>query len=182
MQSPSGKPIRRRMEVVLAILIAVPCLLIGSRSHSQTPNPGLPDRAFQLAEEKMQVSKLDWILLTARVRALEQIMAHENSRPASVVGMRYDRENKHVIVNAFVDPGWLGTAKLDTVKTLLVSQGVSYCVDGFGLAEAEAGEPLAAANAGRDCSVNFFTWTTNQAGNITRKDVATEDGGRLVLK
>ena len=96
--------------------------------------------------------------------------------------MRYDHQSKMVIVNAFVDPKWLSSAKVDNLKTLLVNQGVSYCVQGLGLAEAEAGAVLAAANIEKDCSVSFFTLTIDQAGDVKRKEVATEEGGRVILK
>lgn len=170
--------------VACAVLIAGAALSGGLKLHgqAQTPNAGLRERAFQLADEKMQVSKLDWILLTARVRALEQVTAHESARHTSMVGMRYDRESKSVIASAFVDPEWLAGAKMDAVKNTLLNQGTSYCVDGLALAESEAGDVLAAVNAGKDCSVHFFTWALGQSDKITTKDVATEEGGRLILK
>jgi hypothetical protein len=166
----------------MVLPIAGMCLFVGSRLHSQTASKEVPDRVLQLTEEKMQVSKLEWIMLMARVRILEQANAHETSRPVSATGMRYDRETKTVIVSGFVDSKWLSAAKIDDVKTVLVSQGVSYCVNGLALAEAEAGEALAGVNAGKDCSVSFFTWTMDQAGNQKHKSVATEEGGRLTLK
>ena len=95
--------------------------------------------------------------------------------------MHYDPESRKVIVSAYVDPKWLNSAKLDDLRTHLVYQGINHFVQGLGLAEAEAGEVLAAANAGKDCSVNFFTLTI-QADNLTRKEVATEEGGKLILK
>ncbi len=45
------------------------------RGQAQAPTSGVPDRAYQLVSEKMEVSKLDWIMLTARVRLLETIFA-----------------------------------------------------------------------------------------------------------
>ena len=44
------------------------------RGQAQAPNSGVPDRAYQLASERIEVSKLDWIMLTARVRLLENIL------------------------------------------------------------------------------------------------------------
>src|ERR1700683_1046740 len=95
-------------------VLLVPLLICGSffvgfafRGQAQAPKQGVPDRAYQLVGEKMEVSKLDWIMLTARVRVLENIFAHESSRPASAVGMSYDRDDKRVVVKGFVDPEWI---------------------------------------------------------------------------
>lgn len=152
------------------------------RGQAQAPNQGVPDRAYQLAGEKMEVSKLDWIMLTARVRLLETVFAHESGRPASAVGMSYDRDEKRVVVRGFVDSDWVANAKVDELKKVLLKQGTDYCVDGLMLAEAETGEILAGGNVKADCSVHFFTWTTGKDGTLTTKDIAVAEGGQLILK
>jgi len=176
-----AKPLYGTVLVTLLVCFSV---FVGSKLHgqAQASTTGVPDRAFQLAEEKMEVSKLDWILLTARIRAMEQIIAHEGSRPASPIGMRYDRDAKRVIVRGFVDPSWVDSAKLDEIRKLLSKQGTDYCVDGLMMAEAEMGEVLAARNVGTDCSIEFVTWTTNKAGELAPKDVAVMEKGQLILK
>jgi hypothetical protein len=159
-------------------------LLFGFTLYGQTegPKPSVPDHAYQLADQKMEVSKLDWVLLTARVRMMEQILAHESSRPATAVGMSYDREEKRVVVKGFVDPDWIGNAKIDVIKKVLLEQSLNYCVSGLSMAEAEAGEMIAATNIKADCAVHFFTWTTDKAGRIASKDIAIFQGGQLLLK
>ncbi|HEY6348200.1 MAG TPA: hypothetical protein VI636_02200 [Candidatus Angelobacter sp.] len=152
------------------------------RGQTQEQPPGVPDRAFQLAEKELRVSKLDWILLTARVRVMEQALAHESSRPATLVGFHYDADRKRAVAKGFLNPEWFSGAKIDQLKSTLQSQGLSYCVDGFGMAEAEAGETLASGNMGKDCSVDFFTWTTDKTGKIVSKDVATFESGQIILK
>lgn len=59
--------------VVLIPLLICGSFLVGFAFHgqAQAPNSGVPDRAYQLVGEKMEVSKLDWIMLTARVRLLK---------------------------------------------------------------------------------------------------------------
>jgi hypothetical protein len=64
----------------------------------------------------------------------------------------------------------------------LTEQGANYCTDGLAMAEAEAAEIQAASDVGKDCSVDFFTWTLDRAGQITTKSVATMHGSQLILK
>ncbi len=174
----------RADQVILGATLAALCALagFGLRGQTQARDSGASDRVFQLAEEKIQVSKLDWILLTARVRVMEQILAHESSRPTALVGMRYAPERKRVIAKAFVKPDWIDRAKMDEVKKVLLEQALGYCVDGLGMSEAEAGEVLASMNMGKDCSVDFFTWTVDKTGKLQPKELATEEGGQLILK
>jgi hypothetical protein len=167
---------------IAALLCGLVAVRVTLQGQTQSQKTAVPDHASQLAEEKIEVSKLDWILLKARVRLLEQMAAHDGSRPASAVGMAYDSQEKRVVVKGFVDPDWVAKAKLDEVKKVLLKQSADYCVDGLAMAEAEAGEILAGTNAKTDCSVDFFTWTTNKSGNLTVKDVATAQGGQLLLK
>jgi hypothetical protein len=152
------------------------------RAQKQDDRSGVSDRAYQLADEKMEVSKLDWIMLTARVRLLEQSLAHEGSHSSSAVGMSYDAQERRVVVQGFVDPDWFGRARLDEVKKVLLRQSTDYCVDGLAMAYGETGQMLAAANVKTDCSVHFFTWTRGKDGKLTRKDIAIGEGGQLVLK
>jgi hypothetical protein len=181
-----------RIPVLIVLLVQA---LFGQGTPQALFGQGTPQNATpaanlqQLADEKMQVSKLDWILLVARVRELEQVVAHESSRPVSLVGMKYDSDKKLVVASAFVDPSWIDSAKIEVVRKLLPEQAGNYCVMGFMLAYGDAGGAalLAAAMAAptgapTDCSVRFFTWDLDKAGQITVKDVATFEGGRLILK
>ena len=165
--------------VVAALLWGIVTVRPTMRGQTQSQKAAVPDHASQLAEEKMEVSKLDWILLKARVRLIEQMAAHDGSHPVSAVGMEYESQGKRVVVKGFVDPDWIAKAKLDEVKRVLLKQSADYCVDG--LAMAEAGEILAGTNVKSDCSVDFFTWTPDKDGNLTVKNVATAQGGQLVL-
>ena len=176
---------RKSMRVGVSVSAMVTCaILCGETAESQTQVSGhTADHVSQLADEKIEVSKLDWIMLTARVRMLEQIAAHESSRTVSSVGMRYDAEKKRVVVKGFVDPDWIENAKMDDAKKALLKAATSYCIDGLMLAEAEKGEIVAAAssNLKSDCAVHFFTWITKN-GELTTKDIATFENGQLVLK
>src|SRR5438874_13246892 len=121
------KPLRRMGPIALLVCSSV---LAGfSQGQTQKGSAGVSEHAFQLADQKMEVSRLDWILLTARVRLMEQNIAHQSSRPASPVGMLYDRQKKRVVVNGFVDPDWIDRAKVDEVKKVLLQQSASYCMD-----------------------------------------------------
>jgi hypothetical protein len=148
-------------------------------SQAQTPGR-VADHVSQLADEKIQISKLDWIMLTARVRILEE-MARESSRSVSSTGMHYDRETKRVVVRGFVDPDWIAGAKMNEAKKTLVKQATSYCVDGLSLAEAETGEIIAGTNMKSDCTVHFFTWVARD-GKLETKDIATFENNELILK
>jgi hypothetical protein len=141
----------------------------------------LVDHVSQLADEKIEVSKLDWIMLTARLRMLEQIFAHESSRTVSPVGMDYDAERKHVVIKGFVDSDWIAGAKMDEAKNTLLKEARSYCVDGLALAEGEGGELIASTNVKDDCSVHFFTWIA-KGGRMEPKDIALFENNELLLK
>ena len=78
MQSKSHA--RLGFEIVLIIIIGGVCLLSRLQVHSQTTTQGVPDRVSNLVGMKAEVSKLDWILVTARIRNLEEMVAKESSR------------------------------------------------------------------------------------------------------
>jgi len=147
---------------------------------SQTKPSGLNT----LAAEKAEISKLDWILMVARVRSLEYKMAHNLSQPASEVGIRYDRQHGKVIVAGFVDLEWLDRAKLDDLKKRLTAEALEYCVDGLTMAAFDQGF-LAGVRATEslksDCVVQFFTWELGQRG-VERKDIAKYQNGQLILE
>jgi hypothetical protein len=170
------------MTARLHLLIAFTCLLPYGTAQSQSQASGhLADHVSQLADEKMEVSKLDWIMLTARVRMLEQIEAHEGSRQVSPIGVEYDREKKRVAVRGFVDPDWINRAKIADAQSTLLKQAGNYCVEGLMLAEAGAGELGAVSNIKVDCTIEFVTWIVKN-GELTVKDIATFENGQLVLK
>ena len=108
---------------VRASIAALACLfLCGVAVQCQTQAPSQAAyHVSQLVNERIEVSKLDWIILTARVRMLEQIMAHESLRSVSSVGMAYDTEKKRVVVKGFVDPDWIANAKVDDARILCSS-------------------------------------------------------------
>ncbi|HEY4052889.1 MAG TPA: hypothetical protein VGL74_04060 [Terriglobales bacterium] len=162
--------------VVLGSFFRATCIL-GQTQQS----PKVADHVSQLADEKIEISKLDWIMLTARIRMLEQTLAHESSRTVSSVGMAYDAEKKRVIVQGFVDPDWIANAKMDDAKGTLRKEATGYCVDGLALAEAEKGEIIAGSNMKTDCSVHFFTWVAKN-GTLETKDIATFENNEMILK
>ncbi len=124
------------------LLATLTCLFLFQLAlWGQTQRPTkLANHVSQMADEKIEVSRLDWIMVTARPRMLEQILAHEASRTISPVGMEYDAERKCVLIKGFVDPLWIASAKLTDAKDALKKEATSYCVDGLMLAEAENGE------------------------------------------
>jgi hypothetical protein len=165
------------------LFTALICLFFcQSTFWGQTQKPTkLAEHVSQLADEKIQVSKLDWIMLTARIRMLEHIFAHETSRTISPVGMDYDADKKRVVIKGFVDPDWIASAKMDDAKNALKKEATSYCVDGLALAEAASGEIIAGANTKDDCSVHFFTWVA-KGDKIEPKDIARFENNELLLK
>jgi hypothetical protein len=164
-------------------LLVCSSVLVGLKIHAQaqTPKSDTPRRVSQLAEEKMEVSKLDWIMLNARVKIVEQIPVFGASHHTSALGMSYDRDKKQVSVRGFVDPDWIARVKIDEMKKALLSDAALYCVQGLGFAEADAGELSTSFNVNNDCRVDFFTWTKDGVGNLGTKDIATASGGQLVL-
>jgi hypothetical protein len=159
------------MKTSLIVVAVLASFLSTINAAGQAQRSGrVADHVSQLADEKIEVSKLDWIMLMARVRILEE-MARENSRSVSSTGMHYDPETKRVVVRSFVDPDWIAEAKMDDAKKILVKRATSYCVDGLALAEGETGEILAGSNMKGDCAVQHVGDEKWQGRNKRHSDL-----------
>src|SRR6266567_2399895 len=116
----------RILNWLLVGLALLPC-------WGQNPNPSPTNRSSQsgiskLAAEKAEINSFDLVLLTARIRLLEQALAHPQHRNEAVVGMAYDKSSGRGIIKSWVDPTWTAAANLETAKKELTEQATSYCV------------------------------------------------------
>jgi hypothetical protein len=163
--------------------------LIASRCWGQNPSPNAnltkPSSGLsKLATEKIDITRLDLVLLTARIRLLEQALAHPQARNESVVGMEYDKTSGRVIIKSWVEPSWSASANLQSARKELTEQAASYCADGLLMAIAEQGVLYVATvgPANSFCEVDFFTWGNDAKGQIEARDIAVFEDGQIRLK
>ncbi len=169
------------------VFVAAWALVCSGQSTSTSVKDQSP--VSKLAGEKAEVSKLDLVLLTARIRLLEQRMAHPEQLNESVVSMYYNKASQRVVVRSWVAPEWSAAASLETAKKELSKEATEYCVDGLLMAIAELPDgAMYVSMAGPStppksfCEVDFFTWEINKKGDLGTKDVATFEDGELRLK
>ena len=134
-----------------------------------------------LAEEKKDITRMEWVLMNARVQALEWSLIQDFSRPVSPAGYEYDAVKNRIVAAAFVDPTWLAKTDIEKAKQILLGRGADLCGLGAGGALMKQGSPLG-LDWKSSCSVRFFTWTSGKAASISVKDVASLENGQLVLK
>ena len=175
------------LRIVSWSLLSLIALRCWGQNPSQNPNPTKPSAQSgisKLATEKIDVTRLDLVLLTARIRLLEQALAHPQARNESVVAMWYDKTSGRVIIRSWVQPSWSGSANLQTAKNELTEQATSYCVDGVLMAIADQGALyLATVGPAKSfCEVDFFTWGNDAKGQIEARDIAVFEDGQIRLK
>jgi hypothetical protein len=85
-----------------------------------------------LSQETKVVSRLDWVLLNARVQALEWSSIQDFSRPVSPAGFEFDGQTGKVISKAFVDPSWLAKNNMDEVNKVFTARAADLCAVGVG--------------------------------------------------
>ncbi len=106
--------------------------------YSQTRTTSLAS----LAEEKKDITKMEWVLMNARVQALEWSLIQDFARPVSPAGYAYDATKNRIVAAAFVDPTWLAKTDLEKAKQVLLGRGVELCGLGAGGALMKQGSPL----------------------------------------
>ncbi len=134
-----------------------------------------------LAEEKKDITKMEWVLMNARVQALEWSLIQDFVRPVSPAGYEYDATKNRIVAAAFVNPTWLAKIDIEKTKQVLLGRGVDLCGLGAGGALMKQGSPFG-LDWKSSCSVRFFTWTSGKAESISVKDVASFENGQLVLE
>ena len=77
-----------------------------------------------LKVQKHDLSKMDWVLLDARVTALEATPLTEPSHVVSPVDFTYDETAKKIVARGFVDPEWLSKANAEQIKTMFTMRAI----------------------------------------------------------
>ncbi len=164
--------------LLVAVLGVITGAMLGTTAtvYSQSRASSLAD----FAQQKQDVSKMQWALLNARVQALEWTLIQDLSRPVSPANFTYDEKSKRIIAAAFVNPTWLAQTNLEKVRQVFSARAVDLCALGAGGALMQAGSP-AGLNWKDNCSVRFYTWATDKANDSSAKDVALFEDGQLVL-
>lgn len=151
------------------------------------PQSGKPSLAG-FAEEKIQVSKMDWVLLNARINTLAWTLFRNFKIPAIPMNFRYEPKTNRIISNSLVNPDWLANANLDEAKKTLSSNAVSFCAEGpmismTSLPDQEGLQFLVFGEEFRSvCTVEFYTFGIDKSGKLERKEVATYEKDQLILK
>jgi hypothetical protein len=145
--------------------------------YSQTSSESLR----RLAEEKRDLTKMDWVLVNARLNALESPIARYSASPVTSAGFEFDSTKGRIVASAFVPREWFAKANLEKAKEAFSSSATDLCSASAGAALIKQGSP-AAMDLKSACSVRFFTWTVGKSEGISTRDVALFEEGRLVLK
>src|SRR5260221_619017 len=108
---------------MFAVLLigAVLGAVVGVRSQSN--NAGLD----QMASEKANLSKMDVLLMNARIDALQSILLGDLSVPLVPQTYRYDDKQHKIEIRVFVNPSWLSKKNVETLKSDLNDEVASAC-------------------------------------------------------
>jgi hypothetical protein len=139
------------------------------------------DSLRKLAEERKDLTKMEWVLVNARLNALESPVIRYSSSPIMSAGYEFDSSKGRIVASAFVPPEWFAKTNLEKAKESLTSSAVDLCGTSAGIALIKQSSP-AAMDWRNACSVRFFTWTLGKPEGISAKDIALFEEGRLVLK
>jgi hypothetical protein len=163
-------------------LISVSAFIVGSMvaaviTASQAHAPSLDNLALQ----KRDVSKMDWVLLDARVTALESTQIPEASQFVTPLDFAYDQTSKKIVARGFVRPEWLSKANAQQIRKVFIMRAIDFC--GVAVAGALMKDGAAAGFAWqKNCSVRFVSWDVDSSNGLSSKDVAFFDNGQLTLE
>lgn len=163
-------------------LIFASGLIVGSLLTAIESSPGgqAPSLA-NLVVQKHELSKMDWVLMDARVTALEPTPINDLSRWVTPTDFAYDEQSKKIVARGFVSPEWLSRTNLQDVKTALTMRAVDFCGVAVASALMKEGSSLGLAWQ-NNCSVRFVTWGADKTSHVASKDVAFFENGQLVAK
>jgi hypothetical protein len=152
-------------------------LLVAIGTWSQANGPSLGN----LSVQKHEVSKLDWVLLDARVTALESTPLNDFSRWITPLDFAYDEQRKKIVARGFVSPDWFSQTDLQGVKAALTKRAVDFCGVAVASALMKEGSSLGLAWQ-NNCYVRFVTWWPDKTNSVASKDVALFENGQLFVK
>jgi len=165
-----------RTSLISASMFIVGCMGGAVITSSQAHGPSLDNLALQ----RREVSKMDWVLLDARVTALESTQIPEASHFVTPLDFAYDQTSKKIVARGFVPPDWLSKANAQQIKKVLTMRAVDFCGVAVASALMKAGSATGLAWQ-KSCSVRFVTWDVDNSNGLSSKDVAFYDNGQLTL-
>lgn len=136
----------------------------------------------KLAEEKADISKMDWLLLNTRAQVLEESLKDDFSLPLNPTSFSYDSERQLVRISVFVSPTWMAKTSAEQTK-ILSKRATSLFMSPFLAGAGESSYIYMFARAPKEhCSIRFSTPALDTAGNSILKDVAIFESGNLQMK
>jgi hypothetical protein len=129
------------------------------------------DSLRKLAEERKDLTKMEWVLVNARLNALESPVSRYSASPITSAGFEFDSVKGRIIASAFVPPEWFAKTNLEKAKESLSSSAADLCGTSAWVALLKQGSPVA-MDLRNSCSVRFFTWTAGKPEGVSAKDIA----------
>ena|SRR6266576_3624753 len=137
----------------------------------------------RLADERVNISRMDWVLLNTRVFVLEQTLKDDLSLPINATDFSYDSENQKIRIAVSIDAVWLASKNGGQVTKDLETRSTSLCI-----APTLADKSLTMMGLGarippkQYCSIRFFTLGLGKDGKVEPRDVALFEDGKIILK
>jgi hypothetical protein len=151
-------------------------LVIGLHAQSNT-GPKLS----KLSDEKVEISKMDLILLNSRIAALQQLLKDDLSLPFVPTSISYDVEKQKIRTSVYIDPAFLAKASATQLNKALDSRATNLCITPA-LAEGNFGYMAPIQPPREYCAIRFFTLALDAGGHAQTREVASFEDGRLILK
>src|SRR5213593_2993432 len=90
-------------------------------------------RIAPLAMSKIEISKLDWVFLNAKIESLNTHSAMDLRR------FSFDRLSDRIVATVRVSRNWVESTSLEKAKADLQSAAIAYCVNVFVPIEEQTG-------------------------------------------
>ena len=155
--------------------------ILGAYSQSK-PDQNLDEEKAsnnlqKLADEKAEISKLDWVLLKARVDALQDAIKDDLKQPLTATAFFYDHVRKKIVITVFVDPVWLAGKGIGDVKNSFENRAAKLNAKAF----INLTDEGVIATGPYYCSVEFYHLTL-VGQDLKIKPIAEWEKGQLILK
>src|SRR5437879_5555188 len=85
------------------------------------------DSLRRLAEEKKDLTKMEWVLVNARLNALESPIARYSGSPIMSTGFEFDAAKGRIVASAFVPPEWFAKTNLEKAKESFSLSAADLC-------------------------------------------------------
>jgi hypothetical protein len=156
-------------------------------AHSQSkPDQKLKAESMDLIKklvfEKADISKMDWILLNAKLDALRDVFKDDLAQPMTLTGFGFDRGR--TVIKVYVNPDWLARNSITEVGNAFKSRAPKVMFSVFDNLWPEAVKAGVPVNQFADfCSVEFLTFHSDkETSKIIPETVAVYEEGKLELK